>query len=97
VLGTARYTDDAGHLYAGEAAGVQDREWGFGMLHAMRSGALAATSLLDSGDYTTQAQHRFAPSQRAGFVNRMLFEATPEILPDRSCETTPVAPSCASD
>ncbi|GAA2560599.1 NAD(P)/FAD-dependent oxidoreductase [Pseudonocardia hydrocarbonoxydans] len=82
VLGAARYTDEGGRLYAGEAAGLQDPEWGFGMVHAMRSGALAATSLLDATDYAAAARARFDPAHRAGFANRMLFEALPERLAD---------------
>lgn len=82
VLGAARYADEAGRLYAGEAAGLQDPEWGFGMVHAMCSGALAGASLLDSADFPIRARTHFDPIQRSGFVNRVLFEALPEHLTD---------------
>lgn len=93
VLAEGRYTDSGGRLYAGEAAGLQDPEWGFGMFHAMNSGALAATSLLGSSSsggsgsgsgeqYEAVARRRFEGVRRAGIVNRVLFEALPERLVD---------------
>lgn len=36
------FGDEAGVILAGEVAGLQDPEWGFGMLYATESGALAA-------------------------------------------------------
>lgn len=55
VLGNPRYTDPSGRLYVGESAGPQDAEWGFGILTALRSGALAARSALGGTDYAAQA------------------------------------------
>ena len=78
----SRYTDPAGRLYAGEAAGLQDPQWGFGMMHAMSSGALSARSLLDGTDYARNARRRFDPIRRAGLVNRSLFEALPQRVVD---------------
>jgi flavin-dependent dehydrogenase len=51
VFGKARLADEAGRLFVGEAAGLQDPEWGFGLWYAMESGALAARSLLEGFDY----------------------------------------------
>jgi flavin-dependent dehydrogenase len=78
VFGEARFTDEAGRLYVGEAAGLQDPEWGFGMWYAMESGALAARSLLDGFDYATAAAPRFEPRRRTALANRLLYESLPE-------------------
>jgi flavin-dependent dehydrogenase len=40
-----------GKCYVGEAAGFQDPYMGFGIAHALRSGCLAARSMLDGSDY----------------------------------------------
>ncbi len=58
----------------GEAAGLQDFLWGFGIRMAVRSGVLAARSLLEGTEYATVAERTFAPSRRAGEVNRLLWE-----------------------
>jgi hypothetical protein len=63
-----RYTDPAGRLYAGEAAGLQDPQRGFGIGYALTSGALSATSLLEGTDYAERARRRFDPIRRAGLV-----------------------------
>ena len=82
VLTRARYADESGRLYAGEAAGLQDPEWGFGMVTAMRSGALAAQSVLDGTDYAGLASREFDPQRSAGLVNRAVFEMLPAWLLD---------------
>lgn len=61
-------------LLVGEAAGLQDFLWGFGIRTAIRSGHLAAQSLLEGGDYVAQASRQFSPQLRAGVVNRFLWE-----------------------
>jgi flavin-dependent dehydrogenase len=58
----------------GEAAGLQDFLWGFGIRLAMQSGALAAQALMQSADYRTLAQVRFGPTLRFGTTNRWLWE-----------------------
>jgi flavin-dependent dehydrogenase len=78
VFGTARYTDEAGRLFVGEAAGLQDPEWGFGMWYAMESGSLAARSHLEGFDYAEAARRRFDPVRDATFFNRLLYECLPE-------------------
>lgn len=78
VYSTASFTDEAGRLYTGEAAGLQDPEWGFGLWYAMESGWLAARSLLDGFDYATEAFECFEPWRSAGFANRLIFERIPQ-------------------
>jgi len=82
VFASTRYMNESGRLYVGEAAGLQDAEWGFGILTAVRSGVLAATSLLDGTDYAAQARDEFDPPRAAGFVNRAVFDAMPQWLAD---------------
>ena len=62
-------------LVVGEAAGLQDFLWGFGMRYAITSGYLAAKSIIDgSDDYETVAKKHFSRKLRAGVVNRYLWE-----------------------
>jgi hypothetical protein len=60
--------------FAGEAAGLQDLMWGFGIRTAMRSGHLAARSLLEGTDYAEASQPALRSAQRAGVVNRVAWE-----------------------
>jgi flavin-dependent dehydrogenase len=60
----------------GEAAGLQDFLWGFGIRLAIRSGALAATSLIGDADYAAAAESAFAGRLRIGVANRWLWERT---------------------
>lgn len=83
LLTPTRFADESGRLYAGEAAGLQDAEWGFGMMTAMRSGVLAANSILDGQDYATRASREFAGSRDAGLVNRAMWDKLPQRLLDR--------------
>ncbi|GMQ86790.1 MAG: NAD(P)/FAD-dependent oxidoreductase [Acidimicrobiia bacterium] len=80
VFGSARYVDEAGRLYVGEAAGLQDPEWGFGMWYAMESGALAARSLLEGFSYDEAAGHRFDRRREAALFNRLLYEHLPGVV-----------------
>lgn len=82
LLRRTRYSDESGRLYAGEAAGLQDAEWGFGMVTAMRSGVLAANSLLDGREYADRARREFEPARAAGLVNRTTWERLPPRLMD---------------
>ncbi len=61
-------------LYAGEAAGLQDLLWGFGMRSAIRSGFLAARSIIDNKPYTSLASACFAKRLKASLVSRFLWE-----------------------
>ncbi len=77
VFGKAQFSDEAGRLFVGEAAGLQDPEWGFGMWYAMESGILAARSLLEGFDYKSAAHDKFDDQRQAAFFNRMLYERLP--------------------
>ena len=65
---------DGDALVVGEAAGLQDFLWAFGLRAALRSGALAARALLEGSDYAGDAERRFTPLVRGGVVNRFLWE-----------------------
>jgi len=78
VFPNARYSDEAGRLFVGEAAGLQGPEWGFGLRYAMESGHLAAHSLLEGTDYQKLAAAKFDRRIDTEFANRLVFEALPE-------------------
>lgn len=61
------------HPVAGEQAGFHDTLWGFGMRLAIRSGVLAAQSLLDGGGYEVRWRKELGPWLRASVVNRALY------------------------
>lgn len=61
------------HPVAGEQAGFQDTLWGFGMRLAIRSGVLAARSLMDGGDYEVRWRKELGPWLRASLANRALY------------------------
>lgn len=62
-----------GHLVVGEQAGFQDALAGFGMRYALRSGVLAAQSIVEVTDYTQLWRRELLPLLRTGVVNRFLF------------------------
>ncbi len=66
---------EGGRLFVGEAAGLQDLLWGFGIRTAIESGALAADSLITGSDYRRLAEERFLGRHRASIVNRFLWES----------------------
>jgi len=80
VFGTTGFSDEAGRLFVGEAAGLQDPEWGFGMWYAMESGSLAARSLLEGFDYADAARKRFDNRRETELFNRLLFEQLPDAV-----------------
>ena len=61
-------------LYVGEAAGLQDFLWGFGIKSAVASGYLAAKSIISGKDYQKCAEQSFRDKLVAGMVNRYLWE-----------------------
>jgi len=65
-----------GHPVIGEQAGFQDALAGFGLRYAMRSGRLAAESLINGTDYTRLWRRQLQPTLRTGVVNRFLFNLT---------------------
>lgn len=62
-----------GHLVIGEQAGFQDALAGFGMRYALRSGVLAARSLLERTDYTQLWRQELLPLLKTGIANRFIF------------------------
>ncbi len=61
------------HPVAGEQAGFQDTLWGFGMRLAIRSGVLAARSLLNGDAYEASWRRELRPWLGASLVNRALY------------------------
>lgn len=61
-------------LYVGEAAGIQDLMWGFGIKTAIQSGHLAARCIIKDRDYPGAAMVTFNDKQRATLVGRFLWE-----------------------
>jgi flavin-dependent dehydrogenase len=63
-------------LYAGEAAGLQDALWGFGMRYALVSGHMAAKAVLARAphQYDRSISRRFAGFLRTAIVNRYFYE-----------------------
>lgn len=65
---------DARTKRIGEAAGLQDALWGFGIRKAMACGVLAAHAELSGQRWVETAARSFDPGMRASVVNRMLWE-----------------------
>jgi flavin-dependent dehydrogenase len=64
-------------IVIGETAGFQDFLWGFGIRNAVKSGFIAAKSILDGEDfkdYYKTAEKYFKPRLNAGVVNRFFWE-----------------------
>jgi flavin-dependent dehydrogenase len=61
------------HPVAGEQAGFQDALFGFGMRYAMRSGVLAARSLIEGRDYDILWRDTLAPHVRSAMVGRAAY------------------------
>jgi len=61
------------HPVVGEQAGFQDALAGFGMRYALRSGLLAAESIIHGTDYASLWRRDLLPLLRAGTVNRFVF------------------------
>lgn len=62
-----------GHPVVGEQAGFQDALAGFGMRYALRSGILAARSLLEGTDYARLWRRDLLPQLRSGVSSRFIF------------------------
>ncbi|MDE1868628.1 MAG: NAD(P)/FAD-dependent oxidoreductase [Candidatus Micrarchaeota archaeon] len=65
---------DNGKLYVGEAAGLQDFLWGFGIRSAIVSGYLASESISKGLDYKKLIEKRYRGYIRSAVVNRFLWE-----------------------
>lgn len=66
--------ENNGRMYTGEAAGLQDMVWGFGMRSAIRSGYLAAECIMSGDDYKLTATNEFQDKLKASLVNRYVWE-----------------------
>ena len=62
-----------GRYYIGEAGGLQDFMWGFGMRYAVTSGVLAAKAILGECNYEKEVRNRLVPLVRASAINRFLM------------------------
>ena len=62
-----------GRYYVGEAGGLQDFMWGFGMRYAITSGVLAAKSILGEGDYESEVRKNLVPLIKISATNRFLM------------------------
>ena len=66
-----------GHrYYVGEAAGLQDCLWGFGIRYAMTSGYLAAQEMITDSSYEEAVHQRLRPFQIASVANRLAINAS---------------------
>ncbi len=63
-----------GAWVVGEASGLQDFLFGFGMRSALVSGVLAAKSILNQTDYPEAADARFGRAVETSLVNRYIYE-----------------------
>ncbi|HEY0787332.1 MAG TPA: hypothetical protein VGE86_01725, partial [Thermoanaerobaculia bacterium] len=60
--------------YAGEAAGFQDYLFGLGIRYALKSGWLAARSILEERSFDALWNEDLGAKQRTSLVNRFLYE-----------------------
>jgi len=60
-------------LFVGEAAGLQDFFWGFGIRYAIGSGYLAAKSIIENSDYKALIKRHLDGKIKASLVNRYLW------------------------
>ena len=67
-----RYKVD-GRYYVGEAGGLQDFMWGFGMRYAVTSGVLAAQDILGGEDYEKAVRYKLLPFVKTSVANRFLM------------------------
>lgn len=58
----------------GEAAGLQDFLWGFGIRNAIHSGHLAARAIHENLDYARLIAREIHPLVRASIINRMFYD-----------------------
>lgn len=67
-----------GHLVIGEHAGFQDALAGFGMRYALRSGALAARSIIEGLSYNSLWRRELLPLLKTAISNRFVFNSVGE-------------------
>ncbi len=71
--GTVGFAPRRRQFYIGEAGGFQDMLWGFGMRFALKTGYLAARSILDGSDFHSAVRRGVTPRVRQGILARQLF------------------------
>ncbi len=69
----SRRAVQGGHPVIGEQAGFQDALAGFGLRYAIRSGVLAARSVIEGVDYCRLWRRELLPQLRVGLSNRLIF------------------------
>ena len=62
-----------GRYYVGEAGGLQDFMWGFGMRYAITSGVLAAKSMLGEVNYEKEVRTKLLPLVKVSATNRFIM------------------------
>ena len=62
-----------GRYYVGEAGGLQDFMWGFGMRYAITSGIFAAKDILGETNYESEIKSKLLPKLKTSVVNRFLM------------------------
>ena len=65
---------EKGKIYTGEAAGLQDLLWGFGMRYAINSGYFAALSITENKNYKKLVKRQLSGRLKRSVVNRYLVE-----------------------
>ncbi len=65
--------EENGKLYVGEAAGLQDFLFAFGLRQAITSGYLAARSIIKNESYDKLIKKRFRQQLQTSITNRFLF------------------------
>ena len=70
----ARPLTNGRQRYVGEAAGLQDYLFGFGIRHAMVSGFLAGRSIIDGTDYDRLCRKELGRHLRTSLINRYVYE-----------------------
>lgn len=65
--------EHAGRFYVGEAGGLQDFMWGFGMRYAITSGVMSAKAMLGEFQYEVEVRKRLVPLIRASAINRFIM------------------------
>ncbi|NML45066.1 NAD(P)-binding protein [Ramlibacter sp. G-1-2-2] len=71
----AGHYKEAARCYVGEAAGLQDCFWGFGIRYAITSGWLAAQEILTGASYEQAVRRRLRPLQVASLANRLAIDS----------------------
>ncbi len=68
-----QYYKENGICYVGEAGGLQDFMWGFGMRYAITSGVLAAHDILGKSNYEHDVRKILLPQIKSSVANRFLL------------------------